>query len=156
MRQQLIGALLLLTMMVIVPVAGIADQSPPVPASAAVQAEKPLPQWRSVPDPEFIQTGWGMIQGLAICLGIFFVGIKVWMHLRGKGVGFDTKRRLRVMERTMIAPKTSLVLVEFDGKPILITVGAHGVTQLEEPILDHSAEPALNLVNSADVYKAVG
>jgi len=72
--------------------------------------------------PEGSGLGLRVLEGLALCLGALFAGLGLYRKFTGdrpmvKG------RRMRVVERVMIAPKTSLVLARVDGKEIVLAVG---------------------------------
>jgi len=73
-----------------------------------------------------------LFSALGIALAAFFIG----MHLHRRMTGASRpprSRRLRIIERLPIAGKTALVLVEVDGRPLVLTVGADRVTALESP-----------------------
>lgn len=70
-----------------------------------------------------------MIGGLAICLILILVGVAVLKRFN-KYVGVSAERRLKIKERLPISNKTSLVLIELNGKEVLIAVGSDSVTEL--------------------------
>lgn len=71
--------------------------------------------------------GGKALQGLGLCLGIFFVGLFFL-----KRYGFIQRqthsKRLKVLERLPISAKASVVLVDCDGKKMLLGVGSEKVS----------------------------
>jgi flagellar biosynthetic protein FliO len=89
--------------------------------------EKTYSNWRSEPGIDIGQKGFSMLQGLFLCLGILLIG--TYLVKRFKSVSVEgTKRRMQVLEKLAISPKTSLVLVEVDGKKLVLGVGAEKVS----------------------------
>lgn len=83
-------------------------------------------------DPSVQGSGLKMVQGLAACLAVLLIGS--WAVKRHqKGVENNSSRRLKILERLPLAPKTFLVLAEVEGKKILLSVGSERVTMLESP-----------------------
>ncbi len=63
-----------------------------------------------------------MIGGTLFCLGMFGAGVYVYKKYLGQPMA-GSKRRLKVIERLTVAPKTNLLLVSLDGRELLISVG---------------------------------
>lgn len=92
-----------------------------------------------------------MMQGLGIVAGMFLILV----HLYKKYIIKDESsqsRKIRIIERTTITPKSSLVLAVVDGKRYLLGVGPDPVTitPLETIELDQAIEEdaAGNYINS--------
>jgi|GEM_PF-4373423 len=65
-------------------------------------------------------------QGLVLTLGVFFILIFVLKKLKGRII--DTgERKIKVIERTALTSKTSLLRVEINGQESLISVGSEQV-----------------------------
>ena len=80
-----------------------------------------LEEWRQS-RPQESGAGMKMLQGLGFCLGVLLIGSAVARRLRGRSVGVQNGR-LRVLERLALTPKTALLLVECDGRSMLLSVG---------------------------------
>jgi flagellar biogenesis protein FliO len=87
-----------------------------------------------------------MIQGLGACLGLFFIGLALYQRTRQVGKNTQQKR-LVIRERVALSQKSSLVIVECDGKSYLCSVGTDTVSVVSEsgitkarPELIHSEE----------------
>lgn len=82
---------------------------------------------------------WQLVQGLGFCIGIFLVG--VWAYkkvvLKG-GVAPGQARKIKVIERYPLSPRSGLVLVNIDSKQILIATNGDGVSmlQISDPVID--------------------
>jgi flagellar biogenesis protein FliO len=73
-----------------------------------------------------------MLGGLLFCLGIFGGGIHLLKRYGGQAhVG--GKRRLKVIERVSLTTKTSLLLVTFDGKEMLVAAGPDRAQLIHSP-----------------------
>jgi flagellar biogenesis protein FliO len=68
-----------------------------------------------------------MLEALGICVGFFLVGAHFLKRINGKH-GSGSSKRMRVLERLPVSPKTTMVLAQVDGKTILFSVGAERVT----------------------------
>jgi flagellar biogenesis protein FliO len=89
----------------------------------ATAEKKSLSLLDDVETPERPPVASRMFQGLALCLGVFFIGS--WVVKRyGPQAGTATNRRIRVVERTTLTPKTALCLIEVDGKQVLLATGS--------------------------------
>jgi len=82
--------------------------------------------------PEAVASGFSMIQGLGICIGVFLIGVAIYKKYTGatslRGGRLSRGRRLRVVERLSVSSRTALIMAEVDGKPILFTVGPDKVS----------------------------
>jgi flagellar biogenesis protein FliO len=84
-----------------------------------------------------------MLGGFLFCLGLFAAGIHLYKRffLRANGT---VQRRLRVIERLPITQKNSLLLVELDGREVLLATGPDAPTVLvPHPKRDVSFEDSL-------------
>jgi flagellar biogenesis protein FliO len=64
-----------------------------------------------------------MVGGLFLCLGLLGAGV----HIYKKYVlprSLSSQRRMQVIERLQLSPKSALVLVKFDGKEFMMTTGS--------------------------------
>jgi flagellar biogenesis protein FliO len=93
------------------------------------QREEQLKAGRdSSQQPPISQSGEGagmglrMLEGLALCTALFFIGMGAYRKISGDRP-MPRGRRLRLVERMAVAPKTSLVLATVDGKEVLLAVG---------------------------------
>lgn len=64
-----------------------------------------------------------MLGGLFLCIGVFGFGIHLYKRHVIPRTGAD-KRRLQVIERLPLSPKSALLLVRLDGREFLLTSGA--------------------------------
>lgn len=71
-----------------------------------------------------------MLQGLALCLGIFFVGFHFYKRFALKS-GVNGRRSLELIDRIPVSAKTHLILVQVEGQKKLFTVGSERVTALD-------------------------
>ncbi len=88
-------------------------------------------------------SGVKMVKGLAFCVGVFMIGIAVTQRMRSRapracGSG------MRIIERLPLTQKTALLLIEHDGKQIMLAVGSEHVTF--QPSAPSAQEGALELV----------
>ncbi len=119
-----------------------------VPAKEQPQAEQTTKLERTKALVEAAQSGQGVIQasetpeaselslmkvfqGLALCIGAFLIFIWGLKKLNG-GAAQTGNRRLTVLEKIPVAPKTSLLLVRVDQRDVLIGVGAENVSFLSD------------------------
>jgi flagellar biogenesis protein FliO len=89
-----------------------------------------------------------MIGGTLFCIGVFGAGVHVYRKFIGQPTT-GSKRRLKVIERLTLAPKTNLVLVSLDGRELLISVGPDQA-RLMQGQLPHSRQ--LFEESFADMY----
>jgi len=72
-----------------------------------------------------------MLKGLGICIGLLAV-----MIFLNKKLGLNKiasgKKRVKVLERVALTPKTAIYLVSIDGAEMFLSVGADRVTSLKE------------------------
>ena len=68
-----------------------------------------------------------MVRGLGLCVGLLLVAAALMRRARQRE-GILGARRLEVLERVMVAPKTALVLARVDGRTVLCAVGADRVS----------------------------
>ena len=66
--------------------------------------------------------GLRMLEALVLCTGLFFIGVAAYRKITGDRP-MPKGRRMRVVERIAVAPKTSLVLATVDGKEVLLAIG---------------------------------
>lgn len=69
-----------------------------------------------------------LFSGLLICLGVFCCGI--YLAKRRGLIKHTGERRVSILERIPLTARTSLVLLEKDGKEILLSVGSEQVSYL--------------------------
>ena len=105
-----------------------------------LEAGKPawMSGWRSPAEP-VQEAGYSMMFGLACCLVVLCGG--VWV---AKKFGLvKTPQRgsgLRVIERTALSAKTSLCLIESQGKQYLVSVGSERVSLISNVSVGDSLE----------------
>lgn len=63
-----------------------------------------------------------MLGGFLFCLGLFGAGIHVYKRYFLQSSG-KIERRLRILERLPVSAKNSLLLVELDGRELLLSTG---------------------------------
>jgi flagellar biogenesis protein FliO len=63
-----------------------------------------------------------MLGGFLFCLGLFGAGIHVYKRYFMQSSG-KVERRLRILERLPVSAKNSLLLVELDGRELLLATG---------------------------------
>lgn len=109
-----------------------------------------ITKW-SADAPDDQPNAFTMLKGLAICIGLFFVGISVVQRLRNKtNIKNDSERRLKILEKISISNKTSLILAELDGRDIVFSVGSEKVSFCpEKNVVENKS---LTSPNFADVY----
>ncbi len=87
--------------------------------------------WRLAPDQNAGSTFLTMAQGLAVCLAVLAAGVYVYRRLNPQAVA-TTKRRMRVRERLALTSKAQLLLVDIDGREVVVAVGSDHVS-LHDP-----------------------
>ncbi len=80
-----------------------------------------LSDWKAV-ESEDQNMVFKMLKGLALCLGIFFVGVAVLKRINPKAAVVHNER-IKLCSRLAITPKTQVFLVEVDGQRVLLSVG---------------------------------
>jgi flagellar biogenesis protein FliO len=63
-----------------------------------------------------------MLGGFLFCLGLFGAGIHVYKRYFMQSCG-KVERRLKILERLPVSAKNSLLLVELDGRELLLATG---------------------------------
>lgn len=76
------------------------------------------------PKVEAVSAPVGMLQGLTLCLGVFFIGLYIFKKFYARTGITNTPRRMRIKERLSVGPKTALLVVEIDGREFLVGCGA--------------------------------
>lgn len=83
-----------------------------------------------------------MFKGLGVCLAVLLIG--AWIV---KKTGLAKPRtgsgRIKILERCPLSTKSSIVLLEIEGKSILVAVGPEQVTLLSEGGKDSRFEQSL-------------
>ena len=92
---------------------------PREPQAAQTSTSSALPSAESF---DMTSSFFRMVGGLLFCVGIFGAGVHV-VKRYGNPMARSSKRRITVLERVALTPKTSLVLVSVDGKEILLAAG---------------------------------
>lgn len=93
--------------------------------------------WSSTQEVSVGGTAFKMFSALGLTVGALLVSLH--LYRRFSGVPTPTRsRRLKVVERLPIGGKTALVLVEFDGRPMILAVGAERVTAVEPQVSELS------------------
>lgn len=73
-----------------------------------------------------------MVGGLFLCFGVFGGAIHVYKkYVMPRAI--SDKRRLQVVERLPLSPKSSLLLVKVDGKELLVSTGAEAARLIPLP-----------------------
>lgn len=78
-------------------------------------------------------TGLKVIQALGLCIGVLLIGAWFFRRFWGSGVQY-AGRRLKIREKLSVSPRTSLVLVEMDGRPLVLALGSEKVTFCEQDL----------------------
>ena len=91
---------------------------------SAVAALRQSPQ----PEPEI--NPWPMAKGLALCLGVFCVIVYLLKRLNPHAI-HSGKRRMTLLERLPLTPKSALLMVQVDGRTRLIAIGSEQVHSLD-------------------------
>ncbi|MDC0358692.1 flagellar biosynthetic protein FliO [Oligoflexia bacterium] len=98
---------------------------------ATKQQSAGLESWRSdTSQPQFKGSGFRMLQGLAICVGVFLVGV-YFIKRFGKQKNYYPDKHLNILERMPLTQKTALLLVEVNGENVLLSVGSDRVNFLK-------------------------
>ena len=83
---------------------------------------------QKAPEPESLNL-WKGVEGLVLCVGVLFIGVALVKKLKIKGTTSGA-RQIKVVERTAVSPKTSLILAEVNGSKVLLSVGPDRVSFL--------------------------
>lgn len=84
---------------------------------------------RQIPAPQPEMSVWPMLKGLGLCLATFCLVVFLLKKLN-RGIQPSNGRRLRLIEKLPVSPKSALLLVEIDGMTRLVGVGAENITDL--------------------------
>lgn len=71
-------------------------------------------------------SGFNVLEGLALCCGLFFIMLYALKRLNRGKLGAGT-RRMKVLERLALSSKTALLMVEVDGRSQILALGAERV-----------------------------
>lgn len=94
-----------------------AAAQPPTSGPAAADPARPIPYKREEDlAGQLVRVG----VGLAVALGVAFAALYGYKRYLGRHLA-PTGRRMRVVESLRLTPKTTLFLVEVDGKTLLIS-----------------------------------
>ena len=85
---------------------------------------------RQTPQPEPEVSPWPLAKGLVLCLAVFCVIIFLLKKLNPHAI-HSGKRRMAVLERLPLSPKSSLVLIQVEGRTRVIAVGSEQVQMLD-------------------------
>lgn len=105
--------------------------------------------------------GVRLLQGLALCLGTFFVLLHFLKGGKFKRGNKET-RRIKVIEKVPLTTKSSLFLVEVDGETRLLSVGAEHTSFIPlnkasdenlESFEEHHNNQELNLICREDLQR---
>jgi flagellar biogenesis protein FliO len=87
-----------------------------------------------------------MVGGLFLCLGLLGAGVHVYKrYVLPRSL--SSQRRLQVVERLQISPKSALVLVKLDGKEFVMTTGSESTRLV--PLQSRSEELFEDTLSSA-------
>jgi flagellar biogenesis protein FliO len=117
----------------------------------ASEREHPAAQesWRTeVPEPAGLSP-MRSFEALAICLGVFLIGVH-FLKRFNKNVVPGNSKRMKVIERMALSQKTALVLAQVDGKSILLSVGAERVTALQMQEIEQVIDLPMELICQED------
>lgn len=111
--------------------------------------------WKSEADTSTLAgTGFKMLQGLALCVGVLLVGMHFFKKFNPQNNPRAPGRNMRIIEKMSIAPKTSLILAHVDGRKVLFAVGNDRVSffpqQTQEELPAHF-DNSLDLLCQDDV-----
>jgi flagellar biogenesis protein FliO len=98
-------------------------------AAAKPKVDGPPSFLTDIDRPEEPAAAGRMFQGLALCLGVFFIGS--WIARRfGGGAKMVGERRIKILERAALTQKSAICLVEVDGRQVLLSTGSDPVQVL--------------------------
>lgn len=89
--------------------------------------------WSSAQEVSLGGTAFKMFSALGLTVGVLLIGVYFYRRYSG-APAVVRARRIRIVERVSISAKTALVLVEFDGRPMILSVGADNVTAVEPQV----------------------
>lgn len=82
---------------------------------------------RQAAGPESPSLAISAVKGLLLCLGVFLIGTWLVKGFGGKGV-IAGSRKMRIIERLPVAARTALLLIEVEGRKVLVAVGPDRVS----------------------------
>jgi len=106
--------------------------------SPSVEQKAEFQNWRSEAEVDMKEKSFSVFKGLILCLGVFSI-IVYFMKRMNRGHIGGSESRIKVIEKIQVASKTSLILVELDGKPMLMSLGNDRVSVL------NSGNPPVNI-----------
>lgn len=123
-------------------------------ASTPVKVSKGVTDWSLAADTADTQpNGFTMLKGLSLCLGVFLIGISILRKIHDKGGGLKgAARKVRIIEKTQVTTKTTLILAEYAGREILFTVGNEQVSFCPEKAPERTEVLG---VGSADTFAEI-
>lgn len=87
-----------------------------------------------------------MVGGLFLCLGLLGAGVHIYKrYVLPRSL--SSQRRMQVVERLQISPKSALVLVKLDGKEFVMTTGSESTRLV--PLQSRSEELFEDTLSSA-------
>ncbi len=87
--------------------------------------------WRSETETSVAGAGMRMIQALALCVGALLVGLHLFKKYNKTAGRAPSGRKMRVIERIAVSAKTSLVMLDVEGRTVVISVGPDHVSQVQ-------------------------
>ena len=86
--------------------------------------------WRTETEGSVAGAGIRMIQALALCVGVLLIGLHLFKKYNKNQGRLAGGRRMRVIERLPISAKTSVIMLEVEGRSIIVSVGPEHVSQI--------------------------
>ena len=78
-----------------------------------------------------------MLQGLAFCVGIFLIGSWIFKRYAPRRfVASASGRRMKIVERLAVTSRSSIALIEVDGREVLVSLGSESTQMLSLPNKD--------------------
>jgi len=105
----------------------LADEVAPKAEVGIAGSRRTTSDWRLAPDQNAGSTFLTMAQGLAVCLAVLAGGVYAYRRIHPQAA-ITTKRRMRVRERLPLTSKAQLLLVEIDGREVVVAVGSDHVS----------------------------
>ena len=107
------------------------------PLYAFSEADSSKFQWQAdAQDSTAPNPGVTLVKGLGLVLGTLFLGLGIYRRYFTKYSGIGSSPRMRIKERLALNGKSTLVLVEIDGRELLISTGAES-TRLVQSLTRH-------------------
>ena len=100
-------------------------------ADGAIQQAASGERYLAQPEREETSRVSKTVQGLILCLGVFFVMVYFLKRTRPQG-GAASEARLQLKERLSVGPKANVALLTIDGKEVLVGVSETQVSLLQE------------------------